>query len=149
MTGSLAEVHPNELTLRNIYADLTQLDGYPADDIVLHTADRDIIGRPVIGKEAVLRKERELIHLSGDSHVMDVQLIAANDSFGVALGTLRARLNVRGISVPFCGLWRFRDGCITEHWENAYDPLVLRRLLASDLLGCHGRNGTTVVQSPS
>ncbi|EGH15683.1 hypothetical protein PSYMP_29424, partial [Pseudomonas amygdali pv. morsprunorum str. M302280] len=29
------------------------------------------------------------------------------------------------IIMPFCGLWRFRDGKIVEHWENVYDVRAL------------------------
>ncbi|MFD8197553.1 nuclear transport factor 2 family protein [Streptomyces wuyuanensis] len=124
-------VHPNVLRLQTIYADLTRLEDFATDSIVLHTADRRIANRSVSGKEAVMRQERELIRRTRNTLIMDTQHIAANDFFGIALGTMRARMGTRDIEMPFCGLWRFRDGWITEHWENAYDPLALRRLLTA------------------
>ncbi|MGK9233658.1 ester cyclase [Inquilinus limosus] len=126
--------HPNAEALRAIYADLSRIAEFADDDIVLHTADRGVSGRPpqVVGKEAVLAHELGLIHLTGNTIVMDVQDITANDHFGAVLGILRARLNGSDIGMPFCGLWRFRNGRIVEHWENAYDAAALGRFLAGE-----------------
>jgi len=123
----LPNKHPNVEILRTIYADLTRIAEYVDDDVVLHTADRDIPGRAtrVVGKEAVLAKELNLIRLTDNTLTMDVRDIIANDYFGAVLGILRARLNGRENATPFCGLWRFRNGRIIEHWENAYDAAAL------------------------
>lgn len=127
----MSALHPNIDTLRAIYSDLRCIDRYAAPDIVLHTADRGASGGPaqVCGREAVKAKELELIRLSGDSLVMDVHSIVANDYFGAVLGVLRARAGDRTIGMPFCGLWRFRDGLVVEHWENAYDAQALGSFL--------------------
>ncbi|MEU9012703.1 nuclear transport factor 2 family protein [Streptomyces sp. NPDC048479] len=124
-------VHPNATVLRSLYADLARIADYVDDDVVLHTAQRGIVGRPskVHGKEAVLAHERDLIRLTGHTLVMDVEHITANDEFGAVLGTLRAHRDRRDIAMPFCGLWRFKGGRIVEHWEHAYDPLLLDRSL--------------------
>jgi hypothetical protein len=63
---------------------------------------------------------------------MDVEHIAANDFFGAVFGVLRASRGEATLAEPFCGLWRFRDGLITEHWENAYDPPVIGGFLGLD-----------------
>ncbi|UQA58678.1 nuclear transport factor 2 family protein [Polyangium aurulentum] len=127
-------IHPNVETLRAIYADLTRLGDHAADDIVLHTAERelciDIAGRRAVGKEAVVAKEIDLIRATGGTLVMDVEHITANDHFGAVFGVLRAQLGGETLAMPFCGLWRFRDGLITEHWENAYDVTVVQAFLA-------------------
>lgn len=129
-------VHPNVRTLRAVYADLTRLGEYAADDIVLHTAEReicsDVAARRVVGKEAVVAKERELIGLTGGTLVMDVEHIAANDQFGAVFGVLRAQRGGATLAMPFCGLWRFRDGLITEHWENAYDVVAIKTFLGDE-----------------
>lgn len=119
--------HPNIESLRAIYADLRCIDRYVADDVVLHTADRGASGGPaqVIGKAAVKAKELDLIRLSGDTLQMEVHDIIANDYFGAVLGILRTHRDGNSIGMPFCGLWRFRDGRIVEHWENAYDASAL------------------------
>ena len=132
---SLANKHPNIETLRAIYADLTGIAEYADDDIVLHTADRDIPGRAkrVVGKQAVLAKEMDLIRLTNNTLVMDVQDIIADGHFGAVMGILRVHLHDREIAMPFCGLWRFRDGRIVEHWENAYDAAALDRSLSEAL----------------
>ncbi len=124
-------LHPNIDRLRAIYADLRCIDRYSDDNIVLHTADRGASGGPaqVVGKAAVLAKELDLIRLSENTLVMDVQDIIANDHFGAVLGTLRVRLNGEEVGMPFCGLWRFRNGQVVEHWENAYDAAALGRFL--------------------
>jgi len=120
--------HFNTETLRAIYADLSCIAEYADDNVVLHTAERGVASQPsqVFGKEAVLAKELELIRLTGNTLVMEVQDITANDYFGTVLGILRARLNGNDIAMPFCGLWRFNNGRVIEHWENAYDPAALR-----------------------
>lgn len=127
--------HSNAAMLGVIYADLGCIAEYCDDDVVLHTADRGASGGPaqVVGKKAVLDKELELIRLTGETLHMDVQHIVANDYFGAVLGTLRARRGGSAIGMPFCGLWRFRNGRIVEHWENAYDASSLGGFLMGDL----------------
>lgn len=127
--------HPNIEMLRTIYADLSCIAEYADDDMVLHTADREISGRSkhAIGKKAVLAKELELIAMSNNTLVMDVQNIIANDHFGAVLGILRVHLKNKDIGMPFCGLWRFRDGKIIEHWENAYDAAAFGQFLMESI----------------
>lgn len=131
-----ATTHPNVQTLRAIYADLTRLGEYAADDMVLHTAARevssDVTAGRIVGKEAAVAKERELIRLTGGTLVMDVEHIAANDHFGAVLGVLRAHHGGATLAMPFCGLWRFRDGLILEHWENAYDVSAIETFLSDE-----------------
>jgi ketosteroid isomerase-like protein len=118
----MTDEHPNVTALRAIYADLTTISEYLDDDVVLHAAERDIPGavRIYTGAPAVLDKEIDLIRRTANTLVMDVDFIAANDYFGAVAGYLRANLDGESIAMPFCGLWRFRNGRIVEHWENAY-----------------------------
>ncbi len=111
--------HPNVHTLRTVYADLTRLKDYVSPNVVLHTAERELAGaqKRVIGRHAVDQKERSLIASTNGTLEMAVEKIIANDHFGSVIGVLRSST----LSMPFCGLWRFEDGVIVEHWENAYD----------------------------
>ena len=117
--------HSNFQKLRAIYADLTRIGEFAADDMVLHKADREFCGDAkggrALGREAAVAHERELIRSTDGTLVMDVERIVANDHFGAVFGVLRAYRGRATLAVPFCGLWRFRDGFITTHWENAYD----------------------------
>ncbi|MGA5285406.1 nuclear transport factor 2 family protein [Streptomyces griseoincarnatus] len=123
-------VHPNVRILGTVYADLLRLEEFAAPDIVLHPADRSIGGAlRCQGKDAVLAHERDLIRATGGTLVMETEHIVANDHFGAVLGTLRA-CRPRTFAMPFCGLWRFADGLIVEHWENPHAPDALRQLLA-------------------
>ena len=128
--------HPNVKMLRALYADLTRLGEFAADDMVLHAAEREVCSDPsagrIVGKKAAVAKERDLIRLTGGTLVMDVEHIAANDHFGAVFGVLRAHRGAATLAVPFCGVWRFRDGLITEHWENAYDLSAFGIFLASE-----------------
>ncbi|MBC9719460.1 nuclear transport factor 2 family protein [Streptomyces sp. TRM66268-LWL] len=120
--------HPHVEVLRAIYADLQRLPDYAVDDIVLHRADRSAEDPRVCrGVQAVLAHEQALVRLTGNTLVMDVQHITANDYFGAVLGILRAK-HPQEIAMPFCGLWRFEGGRITEHWENAYNVAELQHL---------------------
>ncbi len=129
MTASAPTTHPNVETLRAIYADLTRIEDYASDDVVLHPAERATGEGDYIGKHAVVAKEHDLIRLTGGTLIMDVEHIVANDHFGAVLGVLRVHRNGRAFGMPFCGLWRFRDGLIVEHWENAYDAPAIHRFL--------------------
>ncbi len=124
--------HPNTEMLRDLYTDLTRLGKYADDDMVLHAADRKPGDSPVLGKTAALNHERELIRMTANTLLMDVEHITANDHFGAVLGVIRAQLHGQSTEMPFCGLWRFRDGRIIEHWENAYDADSLGRFLAGN-----------------
>ena len=129
MTSS--STHPNVATLRAIYADLRCIGEHVADDVVLHAAERELPGMKTryVGRAEVVAKELDLIRLTDDTLVMDVQDMQANDHFGAVIGTLRARLHGREMAMPFCGLWRFQDGLAVEHWENAYDAGTFGRFL--------------------
>ncbi|GLY68819.1 hypothetical protein [Amycolatopsis taiwanensis] len=119
--------HPNSAILEDVYADLACIGRYAADSIVLHPADGSA---PVKGKTAVERHELDLIRATGNTLVMDVEHIIANDYFGSVHGVLRAHVGDNDIAMPFCGLWRFASAVIVEHWENAYRPVELTRLLS-------------------
>jgi hypothetical protein len=85
-----------------------------------------------VGRQDVIAKELEPIRLTEDTLVMDVQGIQANDYFGTVVGTLPVYLCGRDMAMPFCGLWRFRDGHVIEHWENAYDVRAFGRFLMGE-----------------
>jgi ketosteroid isomerase-like protein len=125
--------HPNEVTLQLIYSDLLRISEFVDEDVVLHAATRDIESMPakVIGKAAVLAHEEALVRMTENTLVMSVRSISANDHFGAVLGELRARRSGAVISMPFCGLWRCREGRILEHWENAYDARALIHFLTA------------------
>jgi SnoaL-like protein len=123
--------HPNIETLRLLYQDFSLLEKYAVEDVKLHAADRTPGTPPVRGKDAVLAHEKALLDATGGTLLMDVESIYANDSFGAVLGTLRAPA-LGEVAMPFCGLWRFADGLVTEHWENAYDASILARALSGE-----------------
>ena len=119
----MSSLHPNVATLHQLYADLRRIDDHAHEDMVLHTAQRALgpeAGR-IVGKTAVSAKIHELIRQTGDTLRMQVDSIVANDYFGAVLGSIRTERDEHDIAMPFCGLWRFRDGRVLEHWENAYD----------------------------
>jgi predicted SnoaL-like aldol condensation-catalyzing enzyme len=130
VTSGTAAVHPHVRILEAVYADLSRLADFADPDIVLHPAHRGSHeGRVVRGRDAVVAHERDLVQATGGTLVMDTEHIVANDSFGAVLGTLRAS-SPRTFAMPFCGLWRFADGLIIEHWENAHAPHALQQFLA-------------------
>jgi ketosteroid isomerase-like protein len=128
----MTDEHPNVTALRAIYADLSRISEYVDDDVVLHAAERDIPGavRSYIGAQQVLEKELDLIRRTANTLVMEVDFLAANDYFGAVAGYLRANLDGESLAMPFCGLWRFRNGRIVEHWENAYAATQSAEFLA-------------------
>jgi predicted SnoaL-like aldol condensation-catalyzing enzyme len=125
VTAPTVQTHPHVQVLRTVYGDgdLRRLDQYASDDIILHRADRE---PSVSGKPAVLAYERRT---AAANRVMNVEQIIANDYFGVAMGSITANGAGRELHMPFCGLWRFADGALVEHWENAYDIAALKSFL--------------------
>ncbi|NGO79716.1 ester cyclase [Streptomyces sp. YC504] len=127
----MTSTHPNALKLRELYADLSRIGEFVHDDVVLHPATRAVdpaVGDQV-GREAVVEWERELLGATGDTLVMNVQDITANDQFGTVLGTLEGRFGDVPFAQAFCGVWRFENGKVTEHWENIYTPDLLASLV--------------------
>ena len=119
--------HPHVAILREVYADLTRIAEYSDEAVVLHQANH---GAPdVVGRANVLAQEEALIRMTDRTLLMDVESIIANDHFGAVLGKLRAEKARGSIAMPFCGLWRFKNGRIVEHWENAYDASEFGRFL--------------------
>jgi ketosteroid isomerase-like protein len=119
--------------LRAIYRDFSLLAEFASDDIVLHAAgSRDIMTGDYFGKQAVMAKEMELYRRSGGSLVMTTDDIVANDNFGVVLGRLAADRNGQRFEGEICGLWRFENGVIVEHWENCADYPAAERFFVDE-----------------
>jgi ketosteroid isomerase-like protein len=133
--------HPHAEILRAIYADLRLLTKFASEDIVLHAAgprdvmpagSRGIMTGDYIGKRAVLARATELFRRSGGSPVMTLDDIVANDYFGAVLGRLGVNRHGHQFEGEFCGLWRFQDGRIVEHWENAADWPAAKRFFVDE-----------------
>jgi len=133
--------HPHVEMLRAIYADLSLLTELASEDFVLHAAgprdimpvgSRGIMTGDYVGKRAVLARETELFRRSGGSLVMTPGDIVANDHFGAVLGRLAANRHGHRFEGDFCGLWRFQDGHIVEHWENAADWPAVERFFVDE-----------------
>ncbi|KAI0154961.1 hypothetical protein GGR57DRAFT_101440 [Xylariaceae sp. FL1272] len=101
-----------------LYEDLTKLEQVASQDIVLHRFDNS--SSPLKGLEAAQAHEEALVAATGGTLYMDVESVVANSHFGAVIGILRAQCpGLDDLAVPFCGLWRFADGQLVEHWENA------------------------------
>jgi pyridoxine 4-dehydrogenase len=125
---TLEGAHPNVLLLRRLYSDLATIADHCSPDVVLHPAAARAVQPdiPLIrGAAAVADWERNFVAAFAGTLAMDVDSITANDYFGAVTGTIRGELDSNALEMPFCGLWRFRDGLLVEHWENAYDPFAL------------------------
>ena len=99
-----------------------QIDGWPERDVQAHLT---YLKR--------LNHELALIRMTGNTLVMQVQQIVANDSFGAVLGALQVDKQGKRLEMPFCGLWRFRSGRIIEHWGNAYDISAFGQFLLGEV----------------
>ena len=133
-TMTVADIyHPNEAILESLYNDLTTIAAYSTEDVILHPATRatDSSATDVVGRAAVQAWEQGLVAATNGTLCMEVEHIVANNSFGTVIGTLCARFGETAFAQPFCGLWRFRDGLIAEHWENVADPELLMTVLAA------------------
>jgi predicted SnoaL-like aldol condensation-catalyzing enzyme len=115
--------------LHAIYKDLASIGRYAADDIVVYRADSTPENTNVVqGKEAVIAHEKAFAALGEGTLVADVGAVIANDYFGAVLGVMKVTLP-KPASMPFCGLWKFRDHKIVAHWENGYDLAAFEHLI--------------------
>ena len=119
-TVQLESDHPNVSLLHAIYGDLETIADHCASDVVLHPAARS--EAPVHGIDRVAAWESNFVAAFHGTLHMNIDNIIANDYFGAVTGTIRGTLTDAEIAMPFCGLWRFQNGRLIEHWENAYDP---------------------------
>ncbi|MBP2327567.1 ketosteroid isomerase-like protein [Kibdelosporangium banguiense] len=125
--------HSNVELLRAVYADFRLLNEFARQDMVLHAAgSRGILTGDYVGKQAVLARVLELYRRSGGSLVLSADDIVANDHFGVVLGRLAANRAGRRLEGEVCGVWRFQDGLIVEHWENCADWPAAERFLIDE-----------------
>jgi hypothetical protein len=128
--------HPNAQLLRAVYADFSLLEQFARDDIVLHAGGRHgILAGDYVGKKAVLAKEAELYRRSGASLAMVADHVVANDHFGAVLGRFSANRGGERFEGEICGLWRFEDGLIVEHWENCADWPAAERFFVDGFAG--------------
>jgi hypothetical protein len=130
MAASRSTSFPDTASLlRYVYADVCRISEVASDDILLHPADRDLVTPPkppLRGVQAAQAHEEALVAATGGTLVMDVESITANHEFGCVMGVLRATKQGRpDLAIPFCGVWRFKDGLAVEHWENAANPGLL------------------------
>ncbi|MBC3957316.1 nuclear transport factor 2 family protein [Pseudomonas triticifolii] len=130
----MRKLHPNVETLRAVYKDLARIAEFADNDIVLHKADRGARGglSMIIGRRSVHNHELDLIEHTRQTLSMEVHEIVADDYFGAVIGCMRATCDRQKIAMPFCGLWRFRDGKIVEHWENFYDIRAFASFMTGD-----------------
>ena len=119
--------------LQYLYQDIRHIHKIASDNIILHTADRDISTPPrppLRGIIDVQAHVEALVIATGGTLVINVSSITANDDFGVALGTLRAsRDGAEDLAIPIYGVWKFKDGLAFEHWENAHDAAKMKEWL--------------------
>lgn len=128
--------HPYAEMLRAIYEDFGLLQKFASEDIVLHTGGaRDIFAGDYVGKQAVLAREMELYRRSEGSLVMTADHIVANDYFGSVLGRFGANRDGKRFVAEVCGLWRFQDGLIAEHWENCADWRAAESFFVDEFAG--------------
>lgn len=133
---SESQPHPHAEMLRAVYRDLSLLQKFASDDIVLHAGGtRDIMTGDYVGKDAVLAREMELYRRSGWSLAMTADHVAANDSFGAVLGRFSANRDGQRFVAEVCGLWRFEGGLIVEHWENCADWPAAERFFTEEFAG--------------
>ncbi|MGW5869013.1 nuclear transport factor 2 family protein [Streptomyces sp. NPDC055239] len=121
--------HPNATTLRAVYTDLRTIGHYCAPTIALHPAHHTRCDTgTLLGLDAVTAHEQALFNLTHGTVVMELDYVAANDYFGVAIGLMHAE-EPTPVQVPFCGVWQFDDqGRLVEHWEHDTDPTAFAGL---------------------
>lgn len=135
--SSMAAEHPNALLLRRAYGNLDLLANACADDVVVHSNGTvGIASGDWVGKEAMMSRVTELWRRSGETLNLPVEEVMANDYFGVVLARFTAhRPDGRHLDMPICGVWRFENGTIVEHWENCHDWSGFEKFFEPQLSG--------------
>ncbi|ATL25619.1 hypothetical protein [Streptomyces formicae] len=125
----MASQNRNAATLRAVYADLRTIGRYCAPTIVVHPAHHTRCDTgTLLGLDAATAHEQALFNLTNNTVVMELEYVAANDYYGVAIGLMHAEESIP-VQVPFCGVWRFDgQGRLIEHWEYDTDPTAFAAL---------------------
>ena len=120
--------HINALILRagyeapNIHASIF------TDDFIAHTPGKNPVAGDWHGAEEMAEHLHRILKLSNNT--MSVETITpfslANKDFGVQFSRATANRGNQRIDQFVCGIWRFKNGKIAEHWElvsdvNAWD----------------------------
>lgn len=124
--------HPNAALLRRAYTDFDYMFENCSEDIVVHPQGTTGMGKgDVVGKANFIRRAEEMKRLSGDSLSEPVELVIANDHFGASFARFQVQRGSDELDVPICGIWRFSDGLLVEHWELCADWPAVERFFSS------------------
>jgi hypothetical protein len=119
---SSATTHPHVAIIRRLYTDLRTIGDVAHKGIALHPGSSGLLDVGTLyGVEAVTDHMKALYRLSHGTLRIDLDAVIANDCFTTAVGTLEITAPDPK-TVPFCGVWRFEDGLIVEHWEHDWNP---------------------------
>ena len=117
-------VHPNALILRAGYDDPSIHAKIFTDDFVAHTLGDNPTAGDWHGAGEMAEHLKRIRALSGDT--MKVAPLTpfswANDGFGITFSRAVATRGDASLDQYVCGVWRFEDGKIAEHWELFSEP---------------------------
>ncbi len=117
-------LHPNALILRAGYDDPPIHATIFTDGFVAHTPGRNPVAGDWQGADPMAEHLGRIRELSGDT--MSVRPLTrfalANDGFGVVFSRATASRGSEKLDQYVCGVWRFDQGRIAEHWELVSDP---------------------------
>lgn len=130
MEAEIIAIHPHAHMLRTLYSDFSLLGDYASDEMVLHQALRGPGVLPIRGLDQVSAYLGHLREATGGAMDAEIESVQANDFFGAVLGVMRLSSPAE-LAMPFCGLWRFENGLIVEHWENAHDAEAFLKAITS------------------
>ncbi|MFJ4972900.1 nuclear transport factor 2 family protein [Streptomyces sp. NPDC088755] len=123
--------HPHATLLRALYADMTLLARYAANDIRLHShGTAPLLAGTWTGRDAVLTRQAALWAAAPGTLRLVPHRISADDSFGTVIGRLTAHRDGHRLDTDICGVWRFTGGRPAEHWEHCADWAAADRFFA-------------------
>lgn len=123
-TAPPSSFHPNALILRAGYDDPPVHATIFTDTFIAHTPGRNQISGDWQGQSRMAEHLARIRKLS--SNTMSVTPLThfalANDGFGVVFSRANASRGSKKLDQYVCGVWRFDQGKLAEHWELVSDP---------------------------
>ena len=122
----MAEEHPNAALLRRLYGgDSDALFKNIAPDYQVHIPGRSSIAGKYPGIEGHLRHREAIQNAAGGSmKLKTVGSFLADDSWGLVPSRVTASRDGKSFDQQGFGLWRFRNGLVTDHWAITDDQVA-------------------------
>jgi hypothetical protein len=109
--------------LEKIYANPAILFDYLHEDFTVHAPGNNKIAGVHNGPDGFRAHMALMAELSNNTFSLEPQgTIVGDEHFGLAVSRATGQRDGKTLDTLAFGLWGFKDGLLTDHWERVGDP---------------------------